>query len=283
MIMGEEAVDLDVSTKSAASSRADCDSGAFVSFGGFPRNGGGNDGATAGPTAAVVGDDDGGAAAVVAPTATATSNNGSNNYQREDNRLAPFNPSNDRTQLAILNMLQLTSSDVLFDLGCGDGRFLIRAAAAVTQEVAPGGGGLRCVGIEYDEKFASRAAESVKNLASASDRDRIEIRHGDLLDHGSATGLGAASTGNRCCRLTLVDATAVYVFLLPQGLLKVKPILDELVTLKRERNEGLKVVAYMFQIKGWEPTRIDRTSTKSQCPIYLYDFPPAKAKDGDGR
>ena len=42
-------------------------------------------------------------------------------------KLAPFNPSCEQAQLVALNMLELDSEDVLFDLGCGDARLLIQA------------------------------------------------------------------------------------------------------------------------------------------------------------
>jgi len=66
--------------------------------------------------------------------------------------LAPFNPTNETGQQVALELLQLAGNDVLFDLGCGDGRFLLTAAKAVE--------GLRCIGIEYDDIFVKRAEES---------------------------------------------------------------------------------------------------------------------------
>lgn len=43
-------------------------------------------------------------------------------------KLAPFTPSGDGVLAFALELLQLTKEDVLFDLGCGDGRMLVHAA-----------------------------------------------------------------------------------------------------------------------------------------------------------
>jgi tRNA G46 methylase TrmB len=68
--------------------------------------------------------------------------------------LAPFNPSMQPVVDMGLSLLNLTSDDILYELGCGDGRFMVAAALATP--------GLRCVGVEYDLKFADRAKVAVK-------------------------------------------------------------------------------------------------------------------------
>ncbi len=44
-------------------------------------------------------------------------------------KLAPYNPTNLEAVHIALNLLQITSSDILYDLGCGDGRLLIEVSA----------------------------------------------------------------------------------------------------------------------------------------------------------
>jgi tRNA G46 methylase TrmB len=66
--------------------------------------------------------------------------------------LAPFNPTSERGQQVAMDLLQLSGDDILFDLGCGDARFLLKAAKMVE--------GLHCIGIEIDENFANRAMQS---------------------------------------------------------------------------------------------------------------------------
>ena len=87
-------------------------------------------------------------------------------------KLAPFNPSSDQIQTKAMELLQLQQNDVLFDLGCGDGRLLIAAVKKYP--------GLRCVGVEIDPVFATRGAEAVAQLPQDV-QERIEIREEDVL------------------------------------------------------------------------------------------------------
>jgi tRNA G46 methylase TrmB len=194
-----------------------------------------------------------------------------------ENRLAPFNPTCDEAQQTAIRLLGLGEDDVLFDLGCGDGRLLITAVEQIK--------GLRCVGIEMDTVFTSRAVTSISQL-SAETKKRIEIREGDVLELGykddssvqqqqQSTATAEKNTceaGELCQNLTLLnDATAVYLFLVPNGLKKLKPLLDRVVDIRKKQKRAFSVAAYMFQVRGWEPTLVDRT-TKGEAPLYIYRF-----------
>jgi SAM-dependent methyltransferase len=177
--------------------------------------------------------------------------------------LAPFNPTCDHAVNVARKLLDLKPTDVLYDIGCGDGRFLI----AAMQETTPGG--LRCVGIEIDETLCQRARDNVANELSDVQRDRIDIQHGDALTICSGS-VPAHDDGQQQCQqqqpaLLLSDCTALYLYLLPRGLLAIRPLLDKLPVKTR-------VVTYMFQIHGWEPQVVDR-STKGSAPVYLYVKP----------
>ena len=80
--------------------------------------------------------------------------------------LAPFNPSMQPVVDTALELLQLKAGDILYELGCGDGRVMVAAALATP--------GLKCVGVEYDLEFAERAKAAV---ADAGLRDRITVRN----------------------------------------------------------------------------------------------------------
>jgi SAM-dependent methyltransferase len=174
--------------------------------------------------------------------------------------LAPFNPTCDHAQQVGLSLLNLTENDVLFDLGCGDGRVLVSAATAVNLT--------RCVGIEMDAAFAAKAVVSVKNLPRDV-QSRIEIRQGDALgESGSADDI----IGSVCHDLDLIhDCTALYLYLLPKGLARMQSLLDEIAKRRRAIGVPFRVVTYMFQIRAWEPTLVDRT-TKGSAPVYLYEI-----------
>lgn len=87
-------------------------------------------------------------------------------------RLAPFNPSSAEVVRSAKSLARVGKSDVVFDLGCGDGRLLIHLAKNA---------GCRCVGVEYDEKFVSKAKAEVKH-------EGLEVSNafGGLVEEGAA-------------------------------------------------------------------------------------------------
>ena len=187
-------------------------------------------------------------------------------------KLAPFNPSSEQIQKKAMEMMHLGKDDVLFDLGCGDGRFLCFAA-----DQTPG---LRCVGIEIDEVYVLRAKERVKQGKLES---RIDIRLEDATqtkttdtrsEEISTTVAEEEEKEKPLVDLTLFDdTTALYLFILPKGIVKMMPILESLK--KKRLNEGkrLRVLSYMFKIHDWEATVVDETG-KGCCPVYYYDIVP---------
>ncbi|CAN0254504.1 unnamed protein product [Scytosiphon promiscuus] len=146
-------------------------------------------------------------------------------------KLAPFNPSGDDVIRMAIEMLQLTSESILYDLGCGDGRLLVEAVIS---------SGAQGVGVEYDKRYADRA---LKRVTDAELEQRISIVHGNVLD---------ASIG---------EATAVFVYLVPAGMVALK---DGLVSLLRA---GARIVTYVFSIPDLHPVRVEKFKATK---IYLY-------------
>lgn len=184
------------------------------------------------------------------------------------NLLAPFNPTCHHAQDVALEMLDLNENDVLFDLGCGDAKLLLNAVRRVS--------GVRCVGMEIDRIFVDKAIAAVRQLPSEQ-QHRIDIRLQDVLQKEEVTSVGIASSasstvdlaiGSACRDLRFHDATALFLYLLPKGLVRIKALLDKIV---KERKGSLRIVTYMFKIHGWIPTKIDQT-TKGGAPVYLYEF-----------
>ncbi|KAL9178599.1 hypothetical protein ACHAXT_001937 [Thalassiosira profunda] len=111
------------------------------------------------------------------------------------------------------------------------------------------GGGLRCVGIEYNQALADSAQENVrKSYVYSHVEEKVCVRWGDVLDEwtrGRSAGVEAEAEGlaqsgemTNASELTLLDdATAVFVYLLPQGLKKVKPLLYEAAVKRRRQQE----------------------------------------------
>jgi len=198
-----------------------------------------------------------------------SSRHSSNNNEDEPFKLAPFNPSSNQIQKKALEMLDLGPNDVLFDLGCGDGRFLCFAATETP--------GLKCVGVEILAEFFSRGRDRVKESQL---KDRIDIRLEDAtkaLEASAETGESKMTTTTTTTtkavqELTLMDdATALYLFILPKGIVKMMPILEALKQRRLAEGRRLKVLSYMFKIHDWEATIIDETA-KGSCPVYYYDF-----------
>ena len=170
-----------------------------------------------------------------------------------ENNLAPFTPTMSQVQSISIAMMALTSNDVLFDLGCGDGRLLVSAAEATP--------GIRCVGIELDPVLVHRALQAVQSL-SRDIAERIDIRHGDVLDLRTLNG----------GKLTFMDdATAIFLFLMPRGLKKITPLMEQLARKRKDQGKPFRVISYIFSIQPWKPVMVDKT-TKGDVNIYLYEL-----------
>jgi hypothetical protein len=205
--------------------------------------------------------------------------------------VAPYVPTCATAQTKILELLALTKHDVLFDLGCGDARLLLEAVQQTP--------GLRAIGIEIRQLFVDRAIAAVM-AATATEtnnhtmaRSRIDIRLGDMTvpssyntappeNEKNAATSSVSMIGELCKGLKLNnDATVVYLFLTPKALDQIHHVLKDLVqyrvTLHRK---PLRIVAYMFRLKEWEPVLVERI-TKANCPVYLYRFDPANDYPND--
>lgn len=140
------------------------------------------------------------------------------NIIQEAPKLAPFNPTPDCAISQALDALQVGPGDLVYDLGCGDGRLLVAAAARRA----------RALGVEYDERYVLRARERV---AQAGVGDLVEVQHGDAS-----------------C-VDLAPATKIFVYLVPSGLQCVAPALQAAL------DRGVPVVSYTFSLPGTEPDK----------------------------
>lgn len=120
----------------------------------------------------------------------------------------------------MLTVARVGADDVVYDLGCGDGRIVI---AAVRDHGARG----VCVDID-----PSRVAESRRNADTAGVADRIDFRRADMFE----TDLG--------------EATVVALYLSPSLNVRLRP------KLFREVRPGARIVSHNFDMGDWEPDTV---------------------------
>jgi len=136
----------------------------------------------------------------------------------------------------MLTLAGVTNTDVVYDLGCGDGRIVIAAAQKF---------GARGVGVDIDPV---RVAEAQRNAVLAKVEHLVTFRVEDAL----ATDVSGASV--------------VTLYLLASQNVALKP------ALMRQLRPGARVVSHNFAMGDWEPDVVDTfTSTDGQTrTLYLW-------------
>jgi hypothetical protein len=152
--------------------------------------------------------------------------------------LAPFVPTPMVVVEKMLRMAAIDKTDVLYDLGSGDGRIVITAAKKY---------GARGVGIELDPELISESREAAKK---AGVEHLVEFRMEDATKSGFS------------------DATVVTLYLLPESNELLRPRLE------KQLKPGAYVVSHNYSILGWEKKQIDVVKMKTEDgelhEIYLY-------------
>lgn len=146
----------------------------------------------------------------------------------------PYVPTPQEVVDRMLKVAAVGANDVVYDLGSGDGRFVITAAKKY---------GAQGVGIEIDPK---RIEEARANARDAGVTELVEFRQGDLF------------------KADIGEATVVTLYLLPSVNVKLRPKLFE------ELAPGTPVVSHDFDMGDWEP---ERTIEMNGDTIYLWTIP----------
>ena len=132
-------------------------------------------------------------------------------------RAVPFVPTPEHIVDEMLGLAKVSSKDVVYDLGSGDGRIVITAAKKH---------GARGVGIDIDPQ---RIKEATENARKAGVDDRVEFREGDLF------------------KADIKEATVVTLYLLSSVNEHLKP------KLLKELKPGTRVVSHAFDMGDWKP------------------------------
>jgi SAM-dependent methyltransferase len=133
--------------------------------------------------------------------------------------LAPFVPTPQDVVERMLELAGVTKNDVVYDLGCGDGRIVITAAKKY---------GARGVGVDIDPE---RIAESKANAEKAGVTKLVEFRQQDAMT------------------VDVSPATVVTLYLLTGSNLKLRPILTT------QLKPGARIVSHAFSMGDWTPDK----------------------------
>ena len=135
---------------------------------------------------------------------------------------------------AMLQVANVGKDDIVYDLGCGDGRIPVTAAKKY---------GARGIGVDIDPQ---RIAEANENVKKNNVGDRVKIVQGDLFQQD------------------LSEATVVTLYLLPSLNVKLMP------KLMKELKPGTRVVSHAFDMGDWKPEKeIDVEGRK----VYYWTIP----------
>ncbi len=153
-------------------------------------------------------------------------------------RVSPFVPTPWRVVREALRAADVKPGELICDLGCGDGRFLVAAARDF---------GARAVGVEIRKNLVEKA---LFNAFKSRVAGMVEVFHGDFL----SMKLPKANV------ITLYQLTSLNRLLAPK--------------LSSELPVGARVVSVDFKIPGWSPVKklsvLDKESTGKRYDIYLY-------------
>jgi SAM-dependent methyltransferase len=147
----------------------------------------------------------------------------------------------------MLELAEVKKDDLVYDLGCGDGRIVVTAAKKF---------GCTAIGYDIDPQ---RVKESLQNVEKNKVGDLVTIEEKDIFT------------------LDLSKANVVTLYLLPQLNVKLIPQLDKL-------KPGSRIVSHDFDMKGVEPDKVVTVSTdeggySDEHTVYLWTTPLKKTSE----
>lgn len=147
-------------------------------------------------------------------------------------------PTPEQVVEAMLDVAKVTRNDVVYDLGCGDGRIVITAAQKF---------GARGVGIDIDPV---RIEEANANAKRTGVTDRVKFMLADLFT------------------TDISQASVVTLYLLPSLNVKLMP------KLMKELKPGTRIVSHAFDMGDWKP---EQTLEVEGRTIYFWTIPKQAA------
>jgi precorrin-6B methylase 2 len=149
-------------------------------------------------------------------------------------------PSPPEVITAMLELAAIRPTDVVYDLGSGEGEIVIEAARRY---------GVRAVGVELDQ---ARLENAEKNAVTAGVTDRVTFIEGDLFE------------------VDIGEATVVTLYLFPELMQRLLP------KLLHELRPGTRIVSHDFRLPKWPPDRIVEVPVDRIRRVYLWTVPPRR-------
>jgi precorrin-6B methylase 2 len=154
--------------------------------------------------------------------------------QETVNRDVPYVPTSEEVVNAMLSLAKVSGNDIVYDLGCGDGRIVITAAKKF---------GAKGVGIDIDPQ---RIREANENARKAEVTDKVRFIQNDLF------------------KSDFSEATVVTLYLLPAVNLKLRP------QLMKQLKPGTRIVSHAFDMGDWKP---EKTVNVDGTTLYFWTVP----------
>jgi precorrin-6B methylase 2 len=150
-----------------------------------------------------------------------------------------YEPTSPDVVQVMFRLANVKSGEVVYDLGCGDGRIVITAVREF---------GARGVCVDIDPQ---RIAESTKNARAAGVTENIRFLNQDLFE------------------TDVSEASVVMLFLSAELNLKLRP------KLLRELKPGTRIVSHWHDMGDWKPQKVVRVrSSGRERSVYLWTIPP---------
>jgi SAM-dependent methyltransferase len=150
-----------------------------------------------------------------------------------------YEPTSPDVVQVMFRLADVKAGEVVYDLGCGDGRIVITAVREF---------GARGVCVDIDPQ---RIAESRENARAAGVAENIRFLNQDLFE------------------TDVSEASVVMLFLSPELNLKLRP------KLLRELKHGARIVSHWHDMGDWKPQKAVRVrSGGRERSIYLWTIPP---------